>query len=305
MKIDRGFEGVVVALMTPMQADGSIDEPRMQELVDLLLPSGLNGLYVVGSSGEAPKLTLDERKRLIGVTVARANGKIPVLAGVGGTTTAETVEMGRYSKEAGAEAAVLLPPYYYHPGKQALKTHYETVASKVDLPLFLYNAPNYAGYNHSNDLVIELVKECANIVGIKDSSGNMMNLIELIDSLESEIAVFQGLEPLMLCSLVMGANGAMVSDANVAPALVVDIFQAYKRRDWSRAIEGQRRLSLLDRNLASEDFIASTKEAMRLLGMPIGATRQPTSPIRPEDSEKIGNALQKLGLTPISQFVRV
>jgi 4-hydroxy-tetrahydrodipicolinate synthase len=105
----------------------------------------------------------------------------------------------------------------------------------------------------------------------------------------------------MLCSLVMGANGAMVSDANVAPALVVDFFQAYKRGDWSRAVEGQRRLSLLDRNLAFEDFITSTKEAMRLLGMPIGSTRKPSSPVKPEDSEKIRKALQKLGLTSISQ----
>jgi 4-hydroxy-tetrahydrodipicolinate synthase len=296
MKVDRSFEGVVVALMTPMQAEGSIDEPRMKELVDLLLPSGLSGLYVAGSSGEAAKLTFDERKRLIDVTVTRADGKLPVLAGIGGTTTAETVEMGKYSKEAGADAAVLLPPYYYHPTREALKEHYVTVASQIDLPLFLYSVPNFAGYTHPNDLVIELIGECANIVGIKDSSGNMLNLIELIDALDGKIAVFQGLEPLVLCSLVMGAKGAMVSDANVAPHLIVNIFEAYKNRNWTQAAEYQRKLAFLDRNLGFEDFITSTKEAMRLMGIPIGTTRKPTSQIKPDDSKKIQNALQKLRL---------
>jgi 4-hydroxy-tetrahydrodipicolinate synthase len=296
MKIDRGFEGVVVALMTPMQADGSTDEPRMKDLVDLLLPSGISGLYVAGSSGEAPKLTLDERKRLIGITVARANGKIPVLAGIGGTTTAETLEMGKYSKEAGADAAVLLPPYYYHPTREALKEHYVSLASRIDLPLFLYSVPNFAGYTHPNDLVTELIGECSNIVGIKDSSGNMLNLIELIDALNGKIAVFQGLEPLVLCSLVMGANGAMVSDANVAPHLIINIFEAYKKGDWAQAAEYQRKLNFLDRNLGFEDFITSTKEALRLMGRPIGTTRKPTSQIKPDDSKKIKNALQKLGL---------
>lgn len=295
MRIDNKFEGAVCALMTPFKQDGSIDVEAMKRHVSSLSKSGLQGFYPCGTSGEAPKLTHDER-RAVTRAVVEAAGGIPVFAGGGGTTTDDSLRSVQDAKEIGADGVVLLPPYYYHPTQEALRQHYSTVASKCQLPMFLYNVPNFAGYSISNETVVDLVKSHPNIIGIKDSSGDMLTLGNLIMELDGQAGVFQGLEPLILPSLALGARGAAVSDANVAPGLVVGIIRAFRQGDLEGARKAQAELTRLDNSLGFGDFITATKEALRLMGRPVGTTRKPSPTLTKEQSETIRKTLAELKL---------
>ncbi|MDA4130373.1 MAG: dihydrodipicolinate synthase family protein [Thaumarchaeota archaeon] len=296
MLIDKNFEGVICALMTPFKADGSLDLEMMKRHVEILSKSRLRGFYPCGSSGEAPKMTHEERMKVIRAVVDGASHKVPVFAGGGGTTTEDSLRAAKDSKDAGADAVVLLPPYYYHPTQEALLEHYSTVAKKSDLPIFLYNVPNLAGYSLHNDTVTTLVKNNSNIVGIKDSSGDMINFGNLIADLDGRAGVFQGLEPLILPSLVMGASGAAVSDANVAPDLTVGIVDSFRAKEYDMAFKNQRDLTRLDNALGIADFILLTKEALRLMGRPFGATRKPSTPVTSAQTDHIKKTLLELKL---------
>jgi len=296
MRVDRTFEGVVIALMTPMHDDGSVDLEKMKELVEFLINYRIHGLYPCGTSGEGPKLSREERKEIVKTVTEAAHGRVPVFAGGCGASTEDSVATVKDAEESGADAVILLPPYYYKPTKEALLEHYSTVADRSMLPIFLYNVPGFAGYSLPNELIVHLVKEHSIITGVKDSTGNMIGLIELLNATKGEVGVFQGLEPLVLVSLVMGARGCTVSDANIAPQLVVDIFEAFKQGRIQDAVKKQFDLAYLDSHMGYEDFIISTKEALRLLGRPIGPTRRPSSKVKSEDLAKMKQMLQDLGL---------
>ena len=296
MPLDRDFEGVVVALMTSFDSEGNLDIEKTGEFVDYMADTGLHGLFVAGTAGEGPKLSVDEKKTLIRATVEKANGRVAVLGGAGGVATRDSLEVAKYARDVGADAVVLLPPYYYHPSKSALFEHYSNVASKVDLPVYLYNLPSFVGYTLDVDLVSQIAGECSNVIGVKDSGGNLSYSIDLIAAVRGKASVFQGIEALFLSSLIMGAKGAVVSDANVAPKLVLSIFEAFKKGDLRRAVDDQFKLALLDRVLSSDDFISYTKEALKLLGMPIGTCRKPCSTVTSDESKKIKEALDQLSI---------
>jgi 4-hydroxy-tetrahydrodipicolinate synthase len=296
MPLDRNFEGAVVALMTSFDGDGNLDIKKTIEFVDYMADTELHGLFVAGTAGEGPKLSVDEKKALIRATVEKANGRVAVLGGAGGVATRDSLEVAKYASDVGADAAVLLPPYYYRPSQSALFDHYSYIASKVDLPIFLYNLPSFVGYTLDIELVSQIVGECSNVIGVKDSGGNLSYSIDLIAAVRGKASVFQGIESLLLSSLIMGAKGAVVSTANVAPKLVLSIFEAFKKGDLRRAIDDQFKLALLDRVLSTDDFISSTKEALKLLGMDIGTCRKPCSNVTPDESKKIKEALDQLSI---------
>lgn len=187
MPLDRNFEGVVVALVTSFDGKGDVDIKKTCDFVDYMADTGLHGLFVAGTAGEGPKLSVDEKKTLIRATVEKANGRVAVLGGAGGVATRDSLEVAKYARDVGAEAVVLLPPYYYHPSKSALFEHYSYVASKVDLPIFLYNLPSFVGYTLDIELVSQIAVECSNVIGIKDSGGNLSYSIDLIAAVRKSI----------------------------------------------------------------------------------------------------------------------
>jgi 4-hydroxy-tetrahydrodipicolinate synthase len=289
------LRGIIVALVTPFNTHDKLDEERLKTHVDFLLGNGVHGLFPCGSAGEGPKLRTEERNKVIDLVVDQANGRVPVLAGISATSTTEAVESTKHAENAGADAAVILPPYYYRPSQDALKEHYETIARRTRLPIILYNIPQFAGYSLSVDLLSELAED-GMIAGLKDTSGDMIRFQELVLVLGSKIALLQGQEPLYVSSFILGTGGAVSADANLAPGLVVQVYKYFINGDWKKALEHQLKLAFLDKALSKNDFIETIKQAMTYIGKPFGHARGPASSLTESDQAALKKVLASLGL---------
>ena len=289
------LRGVFVALVTPFDSHDRLDEQRLRTHVDFVLENGVHGLFPCGSTGEGPKMRVEERNRVIDVVVNQTKGRVPVLAGIAAASTIEAVESTKYAENAGADAAVILPPYYYRPSQAMLKEHYETIARATSLPILLYNIPEFAGYSLSADLVTKLA-EGGTIIGLKDSSGDMVRFHELIRTVGSKINLLQGLEPLYVSSFVLGIRGAVSGDANLAPRLAVQVYEDFMNGNREKAIENQFKLALLDVTLSKGDFIEAIKHGLTYLGMPFGHARKPSMPLSASDSVELEKVMVSLGL---------
>ena len=289
------LQGIIVALVTPFDTHDKLDELRLRTHVDFVLENGVHGLFPCGSTGEGPKMGIEERNRVIDLVVDQANGRVPVLAGVASASTTEAVEATKYAENVGADAVVILPPYYYRPSQEALKEHYETIAGATRLPILLYNIPEFTGYSLSVDLVAKLVEEGV-VVGIKDSSGDMVRFQELVRLLGSKIDLLQGLEPLYLSSFILGTRCAVSGDSNLAPGLAVQVYKDFISGDSEKALQDQFKLALLDKALSRSDFIEATKQAMTYIGRPFGHARKPSIPLSASDSAELERVLVSLGL---------
>lgn len=288
------LKGIIVALLTPFDAHDNVDEERLRSHIDFLFENMVHGLFPCGSTGEGPKLRTKERNKVIDLVVDQANSRVPVLAGVSAASTVEAVESAKYAQDAGADAAVILPPYYYHSSQQALKEHYETIARATNLPIFLYNIPEFAGYFLSVDLVAKLAEDKI-IAGLKDSSGDMIRFQELVRVLGDKVALLQGQEPLYVPSFILGTSAAVSGDANLAPRLAVQVYEDYMKADMKRALEHQFNLSLLDKAL-STNFIETIKQGMTSIGRPFGHARKPATPLTESDCIALEKVLISLGL---------
>jgi len=295
-KLVHELKGIIVAMVTPLTPNGELDETTLKSHIKFLLENGVHGLFPCGSAGEGPKLTVDERKKMIDIVVAEADGKVPVIPGTGGITTDEAVRVTVYARDAGADAGLIVPPYYYHPSEKALYEHYETIAKRTDFPIVLYNIPSLAGYSLKPEFIARCIEGIPGIVAVKDSSYDMTKFEEILHFVGQKVSVLQGADTLILPSLLMGAKGAMVSDANVAPRLFVDIYEMFMRGDPKRAVEAQLKAVLLDRHLGYNDYVVSTKEALALIGRPVGPPRKPSYTISEEDKAQMKTILRKLGL---------
>jgi len=289
------LRGIIVALVTPFDANDRLDEQRLRTHVDFVLANGVHGLFPCGSTGEGPKMRVEERNRVIDVVVDQTNGRAPVLAGVAAASTIEGVESTKYAENAGADAAVILPPYYYRPSQAMLRKHYETIAQATSLPILLYNIPEFAGYSLSVDLVTKLA-EAGTIVGIKDSSGDMVKFHELVRTIGSKINLLQGLEPLYISSFVLGIRGAVSGDANLVPKLAVQVYEDFMNGNLEKAIENQFKLALLDVTLSKSDFIEAIKHGLTHLGMPSGHARKPSMPLSASDRAELEKVLVSVEL---------
>jgi len=294
------LRGIIVALVTPFDGNDRLDEQRLRAHVDFLLANGVHGLFPCGSTGEGPKMSVGEKNRVIDVIVDQSNGRVPVLAGIAAASTIEAVESAKYAENAGADAAVILPPYYYRPSQAMLKEHYETIARATNLPILLYNIPEFAGYSLSVDLVTKLA-EAGTIMGIKDSSGDMVKFHELVRTIGNKINLLQGLESLYISSFVLGIRGAVSGDANLAPRLAEQVYEDFMNGNREKAIENQFKLALLDVTLSKSDFVEAIKHGLTYLGMPFGHARKPSMPLSASDRAELEKVLVLLELRSVTK----
>ena len=285
--------GIIPAMVTPLNKNEELDENGLRKLVSYLIDSGVHGVFVCGSQGESFALEKEEKKRAIKVTVDEANGRVPVYAGTGDITTKSVIELSRYSEDVGADAVSVVSPFFIRPTQDELYQHYEDVAEAVGIPVLLYNNPGRTGVDLNAPTVARLA-EIENIVGIKDSSGDLTITAEYIRSCPEDFAVIAGRDSLILATLVYGGKGAIAATANAVPKLVVGIYESFIRGDIEKARELQFKLLPLRLAFKLGTFPIVVKEAMNILGRPGGPAKSPVKHFPEESREKLKNILKDL-----------
>ena len=288
-------EGIIPAMVTPMDKNQEIDAEGMKAVINYLIDAGVHGIFVSGSQGEACVLTDEEKKKIIKLTVDEVNGRVPVYAGTGAISTRDVIRMSRYAADVGADAVSIVTPYYISPSQEELYWHYRRIAEAVDIPVLLYNNPSRTNVNLEGETVRKLA-QLDNVVGIKDSSGDLTLTAEYIRSCPDSFSVLAGRDSLILATLLYGGKGAIAATANIAPKLVTSIYENYMRGNLEKARESQLRLLRLRLAFKLGTFPIVVKEAMNLLGRPAGPTRSPVAPLSEEKRGDLKALLIDLGL---------
>ncbi len=288
------FEGVLTALVTPFR-DGAIDERALHELVEMQIAAGVDGLVPCGSTGEAATLSHDEHRRVVEVVVAATRGRVAVVAGTGSNSTREAIELTRHAKEAGADAALLISPYYNKPTPDGIVEHYAAVGREASLPLIAYNIP---GRTASNILPATMARiaEIEQVVGVKEACGDLHQIAQTIAATPDDFAVLAGDDWATLPVLALGGQGVISTSSNLVPAEMVEMVRAFRAGDLPRAKETYFRLLPLMDLLFCESNPIPIKAALALRGLIPDGIRLPLTPITAPNRERLQVALKEFGL---------
>lgn len=289
-------KGVIVPMVTAFKENGELDEQGLRRLTNHLIEKGVHGLFAAGSTGEGWALSMEEKKRVFEIVIEEANGRAPVYCGTGAITTRAAIHLTKIAEECGANAAVVITPFYIAPTESELYEHYAAIASATKLPVFPYNNPSRTGgVSLTVDVVVRLSK-IANMAGIKDSSGDLALIMQFVERTPPEFAVCQGRDDIFYPSFVIGCTAAVAAAANISPDWVLEIYDAFAVGDWERCKQAQRRVALLRRALRLGTFPAVIKEAMSMIGMHLGPTRAPVGALTEENKERLRKILRSVGL---------
>lgn len=286
------LKGSIVALITPMTEDGSIDLENLQKLVDFHVENGTDGIVSVGTSGESATLNIDEQIDLIRHTVRLAAGRIPVIAGSGGNSTSEALELTLRSAEIGVDACLLVVPYYNKPTQHGLYQHFRSIAEGADVKQILYNVPGRTALDMENDTVAQLAK-IPNIIGIKDASGDVARVAYFLKHCEKGFALYSGDDATTLEFLKAGGHGCVSVTANVAPKLMHEMCDAALRGDFSQAKKLNQLLEQLHVSLFVESNPIPAKWAVAQLGMAQQGIRLPLTWLSEQYHEEVRAAMRK------------
>jgi 4-hydroxy-tetrahydrodipicolinate synthase len=289
------IKGVIPAVVTPMKADGQLDEQGLRRLIDHLIEQQVHGIFTIGTAGEFWALTVDEKRQVFDWTVDQVQGRVPVYLGTCAGTTTEAVQLARDAEKAGADALSVLTPLFIAPDEEEMYQHYRAIAEAVELPVLLYTNPDRTGNDLSPALVERLATEVDHIAGIKDSSGNLSQTVEYLRRTPDDFRVLMGRDTLIYAAMVHGAAGAIAASANLAPDLSVGIYERFIAGDLKGALAFQLRLAPLRNAFSLGTFPAMLKTGLELLGLPAGPPRAPVSPLTGEARERLRSALAQAG----------
>jgi len=294
-------EGIMPALVTPFTEDGKqVNEESLRNLVKNCIGLGASGLVPCGTTGEFVNLTTEEKKKVIDVVIDEANGKAKVVAGTGASGTGQALEMTRYAKDAGADAVLIVTPFYLKPADRGIYEHYDTIASQVDMPIILYNIPQVTGLSLPWQMVEDLA-QIPNIVGVKDSSGQLAFILAVLEKVRDKINVMCGHDEIVVGALAAGCSGVILASANFIPDVWVQVYNAVQEGDLKTARELQYKVQKISRIIAKSGAVG-TKEALNLMGMKVGPVRLPLSvggELTYEEREELRLDLEKIGkITP-------
>jgi 4-hydroxy-tetrahydrodipicolinate synthase len=278
-----------------MHADGSLDYPGLNKLIDWHIAEGTDGIVIVGTTGESATVSVEEHCALVKATVEHAKGRIPVIAGAGGTSTAEAIELTRYAKDAGADAVLQVVPYYNRPTQEGMYQHFKAIAEAVDIPVILYNVPGRTVADMSNETIVRLAA-IKNIIGVKDATGNIGRGLDLLRLAPKEFAVYSGDDPTAVALMLAGGKGNISVTANVAPRAMHDMCKAAMEGDIAKAIEINNKVFPLHQKLFVEPHPVPVKWALAEMGMMPAGIRLPLVPLAAEYHETVRGALREAGL---------
>ena len=288
------FHGSITALVTPFKG-GGIDEKAFQRHVEWQIDQGTHGLVPVGTTGESPTLSHDEHRRVIELCVEGAAGRVPVIAGTGSNSTAEAVALTRFAKQAGADAALVVTPYYNKPTQEGLYLHFKAINDSADLPIFIYNIPGRSVVDMSVETMARLAK-LPNIAGVKDATANLARVSQQRAAMGRDFIQLSGEDATALGFMAHGGQGCISVTANIAPALCSEFQLACLGGNFKRALELQDRLMPLHDALFVEANPGPVKYAAEKLGLCSGETRLPLAPLSSASKAKVDAALETVGL---------
>lgn len=289
------IKGSIVAIVTPMNADGSLDLPAFKALIDFHIEQGTDAIVVVGTSGESPTVNVEEHELLIKTAVDHVAKRIPVIAGTGANSTREAIELAAFSKKAGADASLSVVPYYNKPTQEGLYQHFKAIAEAVDMPHILYNVPGRTVADMSNDTVLRLA-QIPNIVGIKDATGNIGRGSDLLLRAPKDFAIYSGDDASTLAMMLLGAHGAISVTANVAPKLMHEMCSAALNGEVARAREINFRLLGLHMDLFVEANPIPVKWAVARMGKIQNFLRLPLTPLAASSQASVEKAMRLAGI---------
>ena len=287
--------GSLVAIITPMHEDGRLDLARFKQLIDWHVVEGTAGIVVVGTTGESPTVDFNEHKDLIRIAVEHSRGRIPVIAGTGGNSTAEAIELTASAKEAGATACLSVVPYYNKPTQEGMYRHFRKIAETVDLPMILYNVPARTVADLANDTTLRLA-QVPGIIGIKDATANIERGTDLIKRAPRNFAIYSGEDSTALALILLGGHGVISVTANVAPKLMHQLCAAALVGDVKKARELNLRLLSLHQRLFVETNPAPVKWALAEMGMIEYGLRLPLAPLSDKFHQTVREALHEAGI---------
>ncbi len=288
------IEGVLPALITPFTPERMIDETGFRENIEYVVEHGVSGIVPCGTTGESATLTSDEHEQLIDIAIDVSN--VPVIAGTGSNNTEEAVRFTRHAADAGADAALLITPYYNKPNRNGIVAHFEAIASAADLPLILYNIKSRTGINLEPDLIAKLA-EIPSVIGVKEASGDLAQVSRVIElTRDIDFIVVSGDDALTLPIMSLGGVGVISVVANIAPAQTAAFANAILRSDYDEARRHHYRLAPLVRAMFIETNPIPVKTAASMLGLPSGPLRLPLAPMNAENEQKLRDALALFGL---------
>lgn len=290
------FKGNFTAIVTPFK-DGNVDFDGLGELIEYQIQNGIHGIVPCGTTGESATLSEEEHRKVIEYTIGRVKGRVPVLAGTGSNSTTTAVELTRHAKAAGADGALVITPYYNKPTQEGLFRHFQTIAGAVDIPLVLYNVPGRTGVNMLPETVARLAAACANIVGLKDATGNLVQASRTLELIrKNDFTLLSGEDALVYPMLAIGAMGVISVFSNIAPASMSELVNSFFKGDTTRARElHYRQLALCDA-LFMETNPIPVKTALKLLGRGNGELRSPMCPMQDVLRAKLEQALRDFKL---------
>jgi 4-hydroxy-tetrahydrodipicolinate synthase len=288
------FSGVLTALVTPFR-DDAVDERALVELVELQVAAGVDGLVPCGSTGESATLSHAEHRRVVEVVVAAARGRVQVVAGTGSNSTREAIELTRHAKEAGADAALLISPYYNKPTQAGIVAHYAAIARETGLPLLAYNIPGRTASNVLPETLARLA-DIEQVVGVKEACGDISQIGHVIAVTPDDFSVLSGDDALTLPVLALGGDGVISTTSNVAPAEMVELVRAFRASDLARARDLHYRLLPLFDALFAETNPIPVKAALAMRGLVRDEIRLPLTRLSDPNRERLRVVLKELGL---------
>jgi 4-hydroxy-tetrahydrodipicolinate synthase len=290
----RRFQGSIVALVTPFR-DGKVDEAALQQLVEFQIAGGTDAIVPCGTTGESPTLDHEEHRRVIDLVIQAAHRRVPVIAGTGSNSTAEAISLTRHAGESGADAALIVLPYYNKPTQKGLIEHCRAIADAVDLPLILYNIPGRTGVNMLPETLAQLADH-PHIVGVKEATGNLEQMTQDIVLCGDKLSFLSGDDTLTLPLMSVGGRGIISVVANIVPRDVADMTHAFLNGDWKRARELHLKLFPLSQAMFIETNPIPVKTALAMMGKVREEFRLPLCPMTEANRKKLETALRNYGL---------
>ncbi|CAG2129433.1 4-hydroxy-tetrahydrodipicolinate synthase [Cupriavidus numazuensis] len=287
--------GSIVAIVTPMHEDGSLDYPALRALVDWHVAEGTDAIVIVGTTGESPTVSVDEHCELIRVAVEQAGKRIPIIAGTGGNSTKEAIELTAFAKKVGADASLQVVPYYNKPTQEGMYRHFRTIAEAVELPVLLYNVPGRTVADMTNDTILRLA-QVPGIVGVKEATGNIDRAAQLIKDAPEGFAIYSGDDPTAVALILLGGKGNISVTANVAPRKMHEMCVAALKGDVVTARRLHMELIELNKAMFVEANPIPVKWALQQMGKMEGGIRLPLTPLLESNYETVRKALAAAGL---------
>ncbi|BFR48350.1 4-hydroxy-tetrahydrodipicolinate synthase [Nitratidesulfovibrio sp. HK-II] len=289
------FQGAFTALVTPFR-NGAVDEERYRAFIEWQIEQGINGLVPCGTTGESATLTHQEHKDVIRICVEQVKGRVPVLAGAGSNNTREAVELTRYAKQAGADGALLITPYYNKPTQEGLYQHFKAIAAEVPMPFIVYNVPSRTGTNLCPETLARMKRDIPEVIGIKEATGNLIQVSEIIEYCGADFQVLSGDDFTVLPLLAVGGCGVISVSSNVVPAKMAELCRAFFEGDLATARRVHYELASINRAMFLETNPIPVKTALSMMGKMELELRLPMVPLQPANQSRLRDILSAAGI---------